>query len=228
MLSVIFFVLFGIATIIHLIDTWRDKPERRRITKPMLLLFLTLYYVFTADKISIILILALATSWLGDVLLIPESDAWFVAGGISFMISHFLFITVYVLHIDFSAINWLIIVPVALVYYGIALKVILTIRKNTPKMMLAPMYIYLIANSTMNVFAIMQLMTYRSFGSVLAVIGALLFFASDCSLFLVRYHDNKNLIFKKHFTVMVTYIAGECLITMGMLLIDSGHLLALK
>ena len=47
------------------------------------------------------------------------------------------------------------------------------------------------------------------------------FFTSDCTLYLVRYHKNKDLIFKKHFTVMLTYLLGEALITVGMLLIQS-------
>ena len=52
MIPYIFLALFFIASVIHLIDSWRDLPKRRRITKPMLLFFLMLYYVFSADKIS--------------------------------------------------------------------------------------------------------------------------------------------------------------------------------
>ncbi len=111
-------------------------------------------------------------------------------------------------------------IPAAILYYGISVRVTLSVRKNVPIMVLIPMILYLIMNSTMNLFALMQLMSLKSAGSIVAYIGAELFFISDCTLYLVRYHDNKNLIFKKHFTVMLTYLAGEALITIGMLMVQ--------
>ena len=53
----------------------------------------------------------------------------------------------------------------------------------------------------------------------MAYAGAVLFFVSDCALFLVRYHKNKNLVYRRHFTVMLTYVLGELLITQGMLML---------
>ena len=85
--------------------------------------------------------------------------------------------------------------------------------------MRAVMYIYLLANSTMNVFAFMQMVTTMHPGAIVAYIGAVLFFISDCTLFLVRYYEPKRLIFKDHFTVMLTYIVGEFLITQGILML---------
>lgn len=218
-LGYVFLALFVAASAVHLYHSWKDEAKKRAVTKPMLLIFLLLFYVFTADKPSYILIAAIATSWLGDVLLIPKGNAWFTAGGIFFLISHITFIAVYVPHIDFSRVIWYIIVPVAIVYLGIALKIILAVKKNTPKIMVVPMYLYLIANSTMNIFALMMLMSNLNLASIIAYCGAVLFFTSDCTLFLVRYHDNKEIIFKKHFTVMLTYLLGEALITAGILLL---------
>ena len=219
MIKYVFLALFLLTSVIHLASSWLDKPKHRMYTKPLLLVFLTLYYVFAADKHNYILIAALVTSWLGDVLLMPRGNKWFVIGGISFLISHLFFIWVYVPQIDFSAVKWLIVVPVAIVYYGISAAVMITLRKTTPKAMVVPMFLYLVANSTMNVFALMQLLTLKNTGAILAFIGAIMFFTSDCTLFIVRYHKNKSIIFKKHLTVMLTYLAGEFLITLGMLLI---------
>ena len=74
------------------------------------------------------------------------------------------------------------------------------------------MIFYLVMNSTMNVFALIQLMSLRSVGAIVAYVGAVSFFISDCTLYLVRYHSNKDLIFKRHFTVMLTYRLVEALI----------------
>lgn len=218
MLAYIFLALFVISSAVHLYHSWKDDSKKRAITKPMLLIFLLLYYIFAAKNPSWILVAALATSWLGDVLLIPKGNAWFTAGGISFLISHLTFIAVYVPSIDFTAVKWYIVIPAAAVYLAIALKIILSVKKNTPKIMVVPMYLYLIANSTMNIFALMQLLTNMSLAALIAYIGAVFFFASDCTLFLVRYHDNKDIIYKRHFTVMLTYLLGEFLITLGILL----------
>lgn len=211
-------LLVGVSAV-HLYDSWRDDALRRAKTKPFLLPLIILYYFACADKISWLLVAALAASWLGDVLLIPKGNAWFTAGGISFMLAHFLFIGVYAVRISFTAVKWAAVIPAALLYYAVSALIIYKLTPTTPKKMQIPMYVYLLANSTMNVFSLMQLMSGVSAGTVVAYIGAVLFFISDCTLFLVRYYKNKNLIFKKHFTVMLTYIAGEFMITQGILML---------
>ena len=220
----VFLALFAIVSAVHLVDSWRDAPKRRAYTKPFLLILLLLYYIFAAETRSAVLIAALATSWLGDVLLIPKGTKWFVSGGISFLISHVLFIFVYLPQVALPALRWYVLIPAAAVYYGISVAVTLAVKKNVPKPMLIPMILYLIANSTMNLFAIAQLMSVGGVGAWLAYAGAVFFFASDCTLYLVRYHENRELIFKKHFTVMLTYLLGEALITVGMLLISGASI----
>ena len=168
---------------------------------------------------NIYLVLALLTSWLGDVLLIPKGNKWFVAGGISFIFCHLFFALTYLGQISYAKVNWLILLPIAIVLFTNAFKIIKAVKDNTPKSMLAPMYIYLLINSTMNSFAMMQVMSLRSRGAWIACIGALLFYISDCLLFLVRYHKDKDRIWKKHFLVMLTYLLGEFMITYGMLMI---------
>lgn len=219
MLKYVFLALFIAVSAVHLLDSWRDNAERRKYTKPFLLILLTLFYCFAAKEISWVLVAALLTSWLGDVLLIPKGTKWFVMGGVSFLISHVLFILVYLPKVDAGSILWWALIPAAAVYAAISVTVTVKLKGGIPKPMLAPMILYLLANSTMNVMALAQLMTLKSAGAAIAYAGAICFFASDCTLYLVRYHKNKDLIFKKHFTVMLTYLLGEALITAGMLMI---------
>ena len=217
-----FLILFFVFSGIHLYDSWKDDAAARKKTKPFLLIFLILFYVTAAQRhggIEYHLLLALVTSWLGDVLLMPKGHHWFALGGVSFGASHVFFILVYAANIVFEGMNWWIVIPVALLYFAVAFAVIFVVQPTTPKIMVGPMYIYLLANATMNSFALMQLITHRSAGAVVAYIGALLFFISDCTLFLVRYYKkNEDLIFHKHFTVMLTYLFGELLIVVGMLM----------
>ena len=87
--------------------------------------------------------------------------------------------------------------------------------------MRVPMFLYLAANSVMNVFAFMMLLSGPSLGAALAYAGAILFFTSDCILFLSRYYEKKDRIPKRGFLIMLTYIAGEALITIGMLAVKN-------
>ena len=89
-LRYIFLALLFLFSAVHLVHSWKDDKRKRKFTKPFLLIFIIAYYIVSADKLSLRLILALATSWLGDVLLIPEGNGWFTAGGISFMFTHIL------------------------------------------------------------------------------------------------------------------------------------------
>ena len=217
-MSHLFLALYILCSAVHLYHSWKDIPKKRAMTKPWLLLLLTGWYVVSTRDLSWVLVAALLTSWLGDVLLIPKGHRWFMTGGISFLVSHFLFIAVYAPSVTFGSIPWLLVVPVALVFFGISIMIIRAVKPTTPKAMVAPMCLYLIANSTMNIFALMRCLTLRTPGGLVAVLGAVLFFVSDCTLFLVRYYPKKQLIFKKHFTVMLTYLAGEALITLGILM----------
>ena len=213
----VFLVLFTITSLIHLYDSWNDDSKRRARTKPFLLLLLLLFYVAATKRMNVYLVLALAFSWLGDVLLIPKGHKWFTMGGISFIFSHVFFILTYLPNVSLKAANWLIVIPMAVIYYGISLFIMHVLRPTTPKSMVLPMRFYLLCNSTMNVVSLLQLMTCRSFGAWVAFAGALLFFVSDCCLFLVRYYKKPEIIFRKHFTVMLAYLRGELLIVLGIL-----------
>lgn len=213
----LFLALFIILSIIHLYDSWQDNRKGRARTKPFLLIMLLLFYVFSTKNVNVFLVCALAFSWLGDVLLIPRGHKWFTAGGISFIFSHVFFILTYLPNIDISKANWLIVIPLTVIYYGISIWVMKVLKPTTPKSMVLPMNFYLLCNSTMNLAALLQLMSTDSTGGWLAFIGAILFFASDCCLFFVRYGSHPEKIFKKHFTVMTFYLLGEMLIVLGIL-----------
>lgn len=218
----IFLAILAVSFAVHLYHSYKDETKKRPYTKWILLLAILGYYLSSVDTPSKLLVAALVTSWLGDVLLIPQGMAWFTAGGISFLASHILFITVYVPNVDFEKVTWWLVILVAAVYLAAALLVFKTLLPTTSKSMVAPLFLYITANATMNVFAFMQLLTKPCAASVIAYIGAILFFVSDCSLFCVKFHKNKDIIFKRHFTVMLTYVLGELLITQGVMMLALG------
>lgn len=214
----LFLILFFLFSVIHLHHSWKDDQKRRRYTKPFLMSTLALFYVVSASAISWVLLLALLTSWLGDVLLIPKGHKWFMRGGICFLMSHILFMVVCFPNVNLGTVPWMLLLLLAPVYYGASVWVMQKVAPTTPDGMVKPMGAYLLTNSTMNLLALVRIFSLGSLGSVVVYGGAVLFFVSDCALFFVRYYRKPEVIFKKHFTVMLTYIAGEFLITLGMLL----------
>lgn len=219
-MNYVFLALLAVFFGVHLFHSWTDERKKRAVTKPFLLPMIILYYVFSTGEIDPLLIAALVTSWIGDILLIPKGIKWFASGGISFLASHILFIFVYVNNINFSEVDVYLVFPAAVLYISVAaiiFKILLPHNNNKP--LFIAMAVYIIANATMNIFALMQMLTLKSVGAIIAYAGAFLFFCSDCSLFVVDFHPKRDMIFKRHFTVMLTYVLGELLITQGIMMI---------
>ena len=219
MLRYVFLALFALCSVVHLYHSWLDDTKKRRLTKWALLLLLLGYYLTSTSTFSALLIAALLCSWLGDVLLMPSGNVWFVSGGISFLAAHVLFVLLYLGQVNFAAVNWFIAIPVALVYVALVTTVLKLTKDETPKAMFIPMFLYLLMNGAMNVFALMQLLSNPCAGAAVAYIGAILFFASDSVLYLNKYYTKKQIVFKHHFTIMLTYLLGEFLIVQGMLML---------
>lgn len=213
----IFLAIFVIASVIHLYASKKSNKKLRAQTKPFLLLTLLGWYCCSVAEPRMIVVAAILTSWLGDVLLIPKGTKWFTVGGISFMASHICFIVAYSAHVNFAVIPTWAIILCAAAYLTASMLVFKGLRTSLPKMLFVPMFFYLLVNGTMNCFALYQLLTVQNLATVITFIGAALFFVSDSALFYTRF--KKDSIFKTHFTVMLTYIIAEFLIVEGFVLL---------
>ena len=218
-MKIFFLLVFAISSIIHLYASLKSNKKLRAYTKGFILAGLFGWYCCSASPVIPIVCLAIATSWLGDMLLIPHGTKWFAAGGISFLASHMFFALAYMLHIDFAVIPVWAIIAIAAVYFGIACLVFRGLRPHLPKELFYPMFVYLLTNGTMNCFAFYQLLSVPCTATIITFVGAVLFFISDSVLFYVRF--KKDTVFKNHFPVMLTYVIGEFLIVWGLVLIGA-------
>lgn len=213
----VFLAAFLAVSAVHLYASYIADKKLRAKTKPFILLFLLGWYCCSAPEPSVLIILALVFSWLGDVLLIPDGRAWFTAGGISFMASHAFFVAAYSKNVDFSVVPGWVIVLAALVYCTVTVFVFKGLKPYLPKFLFYPMFFYLLINGTMNCFALFQLISKPCLASAVTFFGATQFFVSDSTLFYVRFKKDGRL--KTHFIVMLTYIIAEFLIVLGLLLL---------
>ena len=212
----VLFLIYVFVGNTHVTQCYRDLDSRNK-TKPFPVLVLILMYFVEAHPVQWVLLVALVASWLGDILLIPKGNRWFCAGGISFAIAHVCFMLIYLPNIALDAVKLSIFVFPAVIYMIFTVLTMLEVKPDTPKVMRYAMAFYLITNSTMNLFALAQLVALKNFGAALAYLGAVLFFISDCCLYLVRYSERPEMVYKKHYTVMGTYLTALAFIVMGML-----------
>ena len=212
----LFLITFGFFTVWHLIASLKQNEDNRKFSKGFILFSIIAFYLSVCPNPSLIVLLAIFFSWIGDLLLIPRGTKWFVAGGISFMISHILFIVCYGMRIDFSNISFVYFIAFGLVYLVVVSYVFLKLKPFLPKEIYYPMAFYLLINGTMNTFAICRFISDMTKGPFITMIGAVLFFISDVILFFVRF--NKDCRLKTHFAVMLTYSLGELLIVIGLMI----------
>ena len=213
----VFLAIFIISSAIHLYASKKKNVKMRACTKGIILLALLGWYCCCVDKVSRVVVIALLASWLGDVLLIPRGVKWFVAGGISFMVSHAFFVLTYYPQVNFSAIPLWVIIAAAAVYFTAVCLVFKGLKDHLPKALFYPMFLYLLINGTMNCFAFYQLVSLPCTAAAITFVGAMLFFASDSLLFYTRFKKETKL--KTHFPVMVTYIFAEFLIVLGIIML---------
>ncbi|MBP5207451.1 MAG: lysoplasmalogenase [Clostridia bacterium] len=214
--SLIFLILYLIAAAFNLYAAAKHNDKISRATKPALLLLLCLYCLFSGlPAPDLLIIAAFFACWLGDVLLMFSGDVWFFAGGVSFFAGHVLLILLFARFAGFGAVPFSITVPAAAAYLCVSASVMTRSFKKAPRIMLVPLCLYLACNSVMNVFALTRLISAPGLWSALSYAGAVLFFLSDCVLFLIRYDDRPG-FYKTDFCVMLTYICGVFLIATGL------------
>ncbi len=211
-----FLAVFVVSSVIHLYASFKSNKPLRNKTKPIILLGLLGWYICCEENPQSIVIAAILTSWLGDVLLIPKGVKWFTAGGISFMVSHFCFMLAYLPQISFASIQLWIIIAAAAAYFAAVSFVFRGLKPHLPKPLFYPMFLYLLINGSMNCFAFFRMVSTPCAATIISFIGAVMFFISDSTLFYVRF--KKDTVFKNHFIVMLTYIIAEFMIVQGLIM----------
>ena len=210
--------LYLTAAALNLAASYKNNRIMFAVTKPMLLLLLGLYCFFrTSPTVDWLMIAAFAACWLGDVLLMLKGDLWFTVGGVSFFSGHVLLILIFARYIDLASLPLAYLIPAAAVYAAAAGFVMYRARRGAPKIMQIPMLLYLLCNAVTNLFALTRLIESPGVWTAVSFVGALLFFLSDCALFLLRYESGRESFFKSGFFVMLTYISGVLLIALGLL-----------
>ena len=152
-----------------------------------------------------ILFLGLTLSWLGDAFLISQSQQIFLFGLVSFLFAH----VAYIIAFASRGLRWTWIIAAAGPVAIMAALVSTWLTPQVPAELLMPVLIYT------SVISIMVITAFGSAGagaSLLVVIGALLFFASDLSVAALRFTSTE---FPTYVWGLPLYYAGQLCIALS-------------
>jgi uncharacterized membrane protein YhhN len=211
-------LLFGAALATDLVFTAMGRSEGRIISKPLILLALTAYFLFSVRTVSSPLkgwvVAALLLSWLGDVLLLLEERApvFFILGLSSFLLAHMAYIFFFNLLRKGGGLS---VKPLFLVFVGAYYAALVVSLYPYLEGMRIPVLVYGLVISTMLVLAL-SLGPLKERIGLFIVFGALLFVLSDSVLAI-----NK---FMRPFTgagvlIMLTYGMAQFFIVSGSILV---------
>lgn len=207
--------IFLIVLIIHVAGIYIGNYTIEAVTKPLLLIILTVYFIVNTNSFSSGLkkwmLSALFFSWIGDLLLmfVKNNSAFFVAGLFSFLIAHVAYI------FFFHAVrvkenikgNIFLLLPV-LIYYAILMTILSPWLGN----MKLPVRIYGVVICFMLMLALHMLYIQNKKAGIWMVSGAVLFVISDSVLAVNKFY---NPVKDAGIIIMTTYGIAQMLITHG-------------
>jgi len=195
-------ITFFTSSILDIIGVAANLIWLQTIFKPLIILSLiTLYYSTVIERNNWYL-LALFFSFLGDVFLL-DKNGYFLLGIGSFLITQILFIKLIISQLEKVRIHHFIITLLPFVVYFTVL--ISIIQENLTEFMI-PVVIYGI---TISFFGMVSLLNYfidKSKRSLVLLIGAVLFIASDSMIALNKFHEPRILY---PVAIMITYIVAQ-------------------
>jgi uncharacterized membrane protein YhhN len=211
------FLLFAFASLLEIGSSIFGWEETHLLAKPLIVLGLIGHYFLHSSKRSTVFIWALAFCWAGDVLLLFQGDTFFMAGLVSFLIGHVLYIVCYGQSQFADKTNELLgtqkvrfSLPVIL--YGTGLVVILFPVLGDLKI---PVTIYAMVLMLMVVNALFRYGRTTPQSFLYVFVGAILFMFSDSMLAINRFLQS---FAGAGALIMLTYCAAQFLIVEGTLI----------
>lgn len=207
------FLLFLVASIMDIIGVILKIPMLVYFFKPLIIIALLFLYVFSLPKRLKWYVIALEFSFFGDVLLMFSGKLFFMAGLLSFLMAHILFIKIVINQIQKTSILKVIIasIPFLMLFLGL-----MFVLRNSLNELLIPVIIYGLTISTFGIVSLINYLQKKSLKSFLMLVGAVVFISSDSLLAINKFY-NSNEVFEV--LIMITYIVAQYLIFRSMVLI---------
>ncbi len=211
------FFVFVFVSILNIIGIILEIPILIYIFKPFIILSLLFLYVFSLPKRLKWYVIALEFSFFGDVLLMFSGELFFMAGLISFLMAHLLFIKIVLGRIkEFNLLK----VIFSIIPFLVVFSLLIFNLKESLHEMLWPVIIYGLTISTFGAVSLIDFLNTKSKKSLLMLFGAIIFMISDSMLAIDKFHFEAHL-FKV--LIMCTYVLAQYLIFRSMIQKNALH-----
>ncbi len=208
--------LFILVSVIELISVSFEMEQVNRIAKPLIMITLAAYYIVSTHSRSSLFLTAMAFCWLGDILLMFQAKQalFFIAGLVSFLIGHVLYIFCYRAMRNEKSTNALLgpqkirySLPIILAGSGLV-----TVLYPSLSDLKIPVMIYALVLTVMVLQALLRFGFTNKKSFAFLFVGALFFMISDSLLAINKFLE--PLPFAS-LIVMLTYIIAQYFIVEG-------------
>lgn len=204
-LSKVLITVFLIVSILDIIAVAMEYPVMQAVFKPMIMLSLMAAYYFSAAKINPWYLLAMAFSFLGDVLLMDKNNL-FLAGIAAFLGTQLIYIFIIKKGVKKSrARDLLISIVPFLIFYSLLISVL---QKNLGTLTV-PVMVYGMAISIFGMAALLLYLQNKNPITRMLLMGAILFIVSDSMIALQKFHAARTWY---PVAIMATYVMAQFLI----------------
>jgi uncharacterized membrane protein YhhN len=217
----IFFVVFGIVSLIHIVFIILRKETLRRVSKMLIIPPLLGAYIAGAGNLPFFPIPALIFGWIGDVLLIRKKN--FTLGLASFLLGHLCYIIAFIQILNAAGPGFaanvntpalLIFAPQAFVLGIVVFRLI-----KPSKELFVPVVLYMIVLLVMGLFGFQVFLLNPGLAGLLLISGCFNFMISDTIL---AYYTFRKLKLSGAVLIMVFYILAQAEIVLGLLSLRHG------
>ncbi|WP_319273418.1 lysoplasmalogenase [uncultured Draconibacterium sp.] len=221
MKKILLHILFIAIVVADLAGEYLQNPQIDHIAKPLLLIWIAGYFFLHSKNIDKKVLLlagcAFLFSWIGDLLMMFAAEfTFFVFGIVSFLVAQVFYIFVFLRTIDLSGKTpflrkkpmWLI--P----YLAYGLIVYIVLFPKLDMVLSIAIFIYVVAILTMSAMALNRFGNGHPISFSLVFAGSLFFVLSDSLIAINRFLIE---IPYEGLLIMITYIAAQYLIMLGLL-----------
>ncbi len=196
-------------------NKFRSNAKGAAFFKVFLMPMLLALYMLSFTQLSLLVILAVIFSWLGDLFLISRSKITLLLGMVSFAIAHIFYVVALFKLVPCNTRSYLLMAGLALIYFSLSIYVSFRLRtpaRGTLKNLADVIFLYSSLLALLCISAITVGVSAFSIGGVLLIVGANIFMLSDSILSYCLFVKKNRYL---EAAVMLTYGIAQVLLVFG-------------
>lgn len=207
-------ILFFTVSILDIIGVAFGNLLLEAIFKPMIIISLMILYYYSSEKKNNWFLLALAFSFLGDVLLL-DKEGLFLFGIAAFLMTQLIYIGLILKRINKTTVQQNVLAVLPFLVY---ITFLIMLLKDNLGEYLIPVIVYALTIAIFGIVSLLNYLKYKTRSAQLLLIGAVLFIVSDSMIALNKFYEPRDFY---PVAIMVTYVLAQLIIMRSMVVYES-------